>query len=125
MTFFVRYLMTHLFRLVPALLMRFVPALLVRHLHAALMRNFHARLVWNLPALLVRFLPTLLMRNLLTLSSWLLPTFLHIVAVFNRNLLAVLAMLNVLAHFLTLLALTKQLVQLVNNVALLFSLRSI
>merc|ERR1719292_12032 len=92
-----------------------------------LMAFFAGYLMTNLlrhvKALLMRLLPTLLMRNLLTLSPWLLPTFLYIVAVFNRNLLAVLTMLNVLAHFLTLLALTQQLVQLFNDVALLFFLR--
>ena len=69
----------------------------------------------------MRFLPAFLVRNFLTLTMNLLRALLNIVAVINRNLLAMFTMMNGLAFFL--LALFEQLVDFLSEVTLLLAAR--
>merc|ERR1712119_211844 len=103
---FMGYLSAHLLRLIPARFTWFIPAFF--------MGNFNASFMRYLPAFLVRLLPTFLVGNFLALAMNLLSTFLHVVTILHRNLLAMLAMMNGLALFL--LTLFKQLVNLFGQV---------
>merc|ERR1719260_720918 len=97
--------------------MRLLRTLLPGDLSAFFLGNINAGFMRNLPAFLVRLLPTFLVRNFLALTVYLFCTFLNIVAVFNRNLLAMFAMMNGLAFFL--LTLFKQLMDFLSKVTLL------
>merc|ERR1711970_436987 len=107
--YFMGNLSAHLLRFIPARFAWFVPAFF--------MGNFNAGFMRYLPAFLVRLLPAFLVRNFLALTMNLFGTFLHVVTILHRNLLAMLAMMDGLAFFL--LALFKQLVNLFGKVTLL------
>merc|ERR1739838_715747 len=98
-----------------AMLVGFLGALLP----AFFMGNIHASFMRNLPAFLVRFLPTFLMRYFLAFTMNLFCTLFNVVAILDRNLLAVFTMMNGLALFL--LSLFEQLVYFSSNVALLLT----
>merc|ERR1712236_178712 len=97
--------------------MRLLRTLLPGDLSAHLLRFIPARFSWFIPAFFLGLLPAFLVRNFLALTVNLFCTFLNIVAVFNRNLLAMFAMMNGLAFFL--LTLFKQLMDFLSKVTLL------
>merc|ERR1719219_1763861 len=81
-------------------LLRFIPARFSWFIPAFLLGNINAGFMGYLPAFLVRLLPAFLVGNFLALAMNLFCTFFNIVAVFNRNLLAMFAMMDGLALFL-------------------------
>merc|ERR1719347_1558920 len=117
MTMFLRYLnndiLAVLLRVIGTVFLRFLNAFLVWNLCADLRGLIPALfswfvptfflwfiptfLIWDLPAVLLRFLPTLLMGNLLTFTENLFGTLFYVMAMLDRDLLALLSHRNMLA----------------------------
>merc|ERR1712240_531616 len=103
---FFRYLnndiLAVLLRVIGTVFVRFLNTFLVWNLCADLRRLIPALFSWFVPTFFLRFIPTFLMWNLLAFTVNLFRTFFNIMAMFDRDLLAMLSRRNMFACFLSL-----------------------